>query len=127
MLNWLGNEIQGIIGRDPAPFIPLVATLFIFILVSNLLSLVSSLLPIKPPTADINTTAALSTVVFLAVPFYGIAMTGTAAYLKTYVRPIWIMLPFNVVSDLSRTLALAVRLFGNMLRRFGEWVYPWQM
>jgi F-type H+-transporting ATPase subunit a len=116
MLSWLGEEIRGIIGRDPSPFIPLVATLFIFILASNFVAFVSSFFEmLKPPTADINTTAALATVVFLAVPFYGIAMTGTLNYLKTYVRPVWIMLPFNVISDLSRTLALAVRLFGNIL------------
>lgn len=116
MLSWLGDEIRGIIGREPAPFIPLVATLFVFILVSNLSALVSPFLgTVKPPTADISTTAALATVVFLAVPFYGIAMTGTLSYLKTYVSPVWIMLPFNVISDLSRTLALAVRLFGNIL------------
>ena len=52
---------------------------------------------------------------FLAVPFYGVIMTGALNYLKTYVQPVWIMLPFNIISDLSRTLALAVRLFGNML------------
>lgn len=116
MLNWLGEEIRGIIGRDPWPFIPLVASLFIFILASNFVAFISSFFEmVKPPTADISTTAALASVVFLAVPFYGIAMTGTLNYLKTYVRPVWIMLPFNVISDLSRTLALAVRLFGNIL------------
>jgi len=115
MLDWLEDEVKGMIGRDAGPFIPLVASLFIFILGSNLLSLVSSMTHIKPPTADINTTAALATVVFFAVPFYGITITGARNYLKTYVQPIWIMLPFNVISDLSRTLALAVRLFGNML------------
>ena len=115
MLSWLGEEIEGIIGRDPAPFVPLVASLFIFILASNLSSLfmpVAGL--IKPPTADLNTTVALASVVFVAVPFYGIVMTGAASYLKTYVRPVWIMLPFNVISDLSRTIALAIRLFGNV-------------
>ena len=116
MLNWLGDEIRGIVGRKPEPFIPLIATLFIFILASNFVSFVSSFFTVlKPPTADIKTTAALAIVVFLAVPFYGIAMTGTVSYLKTYVKPVWIMLPFNVISDLSRTLALAVRLFGNIL------------
>ena len=117
MLNWLSDEIAAIIRqRDPRPFIPLVATLFIFILASNFISFISSFFAIvKPPTADINTTAALATVVFLAVPFYGIALTGTANFLKTYVSPVWIMLPFNIISDLSRTLALAVRLFGNIL------------
>ncbi len=116
MLNWLGEEIRGIIGRDPWPFVPLVASLFIFILASNLVAFISSFFEVvKPPTADISTTAALASVVFLAVPFYGIAMTGTLNYLKTYVRPVWIILPFNIISDLSRTLALAVRLFGNIL------------
>lgn len=116
MLDWLGDEIRGIIGREPRPFIPLIATLFIFILASNFVSFVSSFSSwIKPPTSDISTTAALATVVFLAVPFYGIALTGTVSYLKTYVQPVWIMLPFNIISDLSRTLALAVRLFGNIL------------
>jgi F-type H+-transporting ATPase subunit a len=111
MLSWLGNEIRGIIGRDPGPFIPLVASLFIFILVSNLVSFKG----LKPPTADIKTTGALATVVFLAVPFYGIVMTGTLNYLKTYIRPVWVMLPFNIISDLTRTLSLAIRLFGNIL------------
>jgi len=119
MLNWLGEEIRAIIGRGPGPFIPLVASLFIFILASNFVAFISSFFPealkVKPPTADISTTAALATVVFLAVPFYGIAMTGTLNYLRTYVRPVWIMLPFNIISELSRTLALAVRLFGNIL------------
>lgn len=111
MLSWLGDEVRGIVNRDPEPFIPLIASLFIFILVSNL----SSLIGVRPPTADITTTAALALVVFLAVPFYGIAMTGTVNYLKTYIQPTWIMLPMNLVSEVSRTLALAVRLFGNIL------------
>jgi F-type H+-transporting ATPase subunit a len=116
MIDWLREEIRNIIGRDPTPFLPLVGSLFLFILTSNLLALISSAIPyLTPPTANINTTAALALVVFLAVPFYGVAMTGTAEYLKTYVRPVWIMLPFNVLSELSRTVALAVRLFGNIL------------
>lgn len=115
MLSWLGDEIRGIVNRDPSPFIPLIATLFLFILTSNFVSFISSFLAVlKPPTADINTTAALATVVFLAVPAYGIAMAGTWNYLKTYIRPVWIMAPFNIISDLSRTLALAIRLFGNI-------------
>lgn len=116
MLSWLSEEIRSIIRRDPEPFLPLVASLFIFILFCNLTSLVSGMVPkYSPPTADISTTAALATVVFLAVPFYGILITGTVNYLKTYIQPVWIMLPFNIISDLSRTLALAVRLFGNIL------------
>ncbi len=119
ILGWLGDEIKGIIGRDPGPLIPLVASLFIFILVSNLVAFVLPFFSpffedLTPPTADPFTTAALATVVFLAVPFYGITMTGTVNYLKTYIQPVY-MLPFNIISELSRTLALAVRLFGNIL------------
>ena len=115
MLDWLGAETRAIVNREPGPFIPVVASLFIFILVSNLFSLVSSFTPgIRPPTAHIAVTAGLATVVFFAVPFYGVLMTGASNYLKTYVQPTWIMLPLNIISDLSRTLALAVRLFGNI-------------
>lgn len=122
VLDWLGGETQAIVGRPPEPFIPLIATLFIFILVSNLGSFITTFIPgAAPPTADIHTTAALATVVFFAVPFYGIALTGLRNYLKTYVQPTWIMLPFNIISDLSRTLALAVRLFGNIVS--GEIVF----
>lgn len=114
MLSWLGDEVTNIVGRDPWPFIPLVASLFIFILVSNLSTLFFPFVNMRPPTADINTTAALATIVFLAVPFYGVAISGTWYYVKTYFQPVWIMMPFNVISDLSRTLALAIRLFGNV-------------
>jgi len=110
MMGWLEDEIRGIIRRDPGPFIPLVAALFIFILTANLVSFVG----IRPPTSDITTTAALALVVFLAVPYYGISLTGTGTYLKTYVQPFWLLLPLNIISELSRTLALAVRLFGNV-------------
>jgi len=116
LLSWLGDEIRAIIGRDPWPFIPLVASLFIFILAANFVSFFSSFSKwLIPPTSNICTTGALALVVFLAVPYYGVTITGTLNFLKTYVEPTWFMLPFNLVSDLSRTLALAVRLFGNIL------------
>ncbi len=110
LIGWLEDEIRAIIGREPAPFIPLIAAIFIFILVSNLVSLAY----FKPPTADITTTAALAFVVFLAVPFYGIMLTGPLNYLKTYTQPYWPMLPLNIIGAFARTLALAMRLFGNM-------------
>jgi F-type H+-transporting ATPase subunit a len=69
----------------------------------------------KPPTESLSTTAALALCVFLAVPLYGIKEQGLGGYLKTYTQPTIIMLPFNIISELSRTLALAVRLFGNMM------------
>jgi F-type H+-transporting ATPase subunit a len=69
----------------------------------------------KPPTGSLSTTAALALSVFVAVPLFGIVEQGVGGYLKTYTQPTLIMLPFNIISELSRTLALAVRLFGNMM------------
>jgi F-type H+-transporting ATPase subunit a len=69
----------------------------------------------EPPTSSLSTTAALALCVFFAVPLFGIGRRGWRGYLKSYVQPTVIMLPFNLISELSRTLALAVRLFGNMM------------
>jgi F-type H+-transporting ATPase subunit a len=69
----------------------------------------------QPPTASLSTTAALALCVFVAVPFFGIQQQGIGNYLKSYAKPTVIMLPFNIIGELSRTLALAVRLFGNMM------------
>ena len=71
--------------------------------------------PCEPPTASLSTTVALALSVFVAVPYCGVAEQGVGGYLKSYVKPTFIMLPFNIISELSRTLALAVRLFGNMM------------
>jgi F-type H+-transporting ATPase subunit a len=69
----------------------------------------------QPPTGSLSTTAALAVSVFCAVPLFGIRQHGLGGYLKTYTQPTLIMLPFNIIGELSRTLALAVRLFGNMM------------
>ena len=69
----------------------------------------------EPPTGSLSTTAALALCVFVAVPLFGIEEQGLGGYLKSYVKPTFIMLPFNIISEISRTLALAVRLFGNMM------------
>jgi len=69
----------------------------------------------QPPTGSLSTTVALALCVFVAVPLFGIAERGFGAYLKSYAQPTFIMLPFNIISEISRTLALAVRLFGNMM------------
>jgi len=87
-------------------------TLFLFISIANLLSIVPGY---HPPTGSLSTTAALATCVFFAVPIYGISQRGILGYLKRYVQPTAIILPFRIVSELSRTLALAVRLFGNVM------------
>lgn len=93
-------------------YIPFIGTLFLFIAFANLLTIV----PIyEPPTSSLSTTAALALSIFFAVPYFGIRRKGFVGYLKTYLEPSFIMLPFNIISELTRTLALAVRLFGNMM------------
>lgn len=106
------NQISEIGLRDPERFIPFLGTLFIFIAVSSLLTLFPGYMP---PTGSLSTTAALAICVFLSVPFYGISIQGFKNYLRAYIQPTAIMLPFNIIGEISRTLALAVRLFGNMM------------
>ena len=108
----LEGVMRDMFGRDARPFVPLVVTLALFIGVANLLGLVPGL---KSPTADFSTTAALAVVVFLAVPVYGIREKGLKGYLKHYLEPTPFLLPLEIVSELSRTVALAVRLFGNIV------------
>jgi len=106
------DQIRDITDRDPQPLLPFIGTLFLFISISNLLSAV----PIyQAPTGSLSTTAALAMCVFFAVPIYGVTQQGLATYLGHYVRPSPIMLPFQIISELSRTVALAVRLFGNVM------------
>jgi F-type H+-transporting ATPase subunit a len=96
----------------PERFVGFIGTLFVFIAAANL----CTILPwYEPPTGSLSTTAALALATFLAVPFYGIAERGISAYLKGYFEPTFLMLPFNIIGELSRTLALAVRLFGNIM------------
>lgn len=109
-----GIETQiGSIGLpDPARYLPFLGTLFLFVAASSL----SSIIPMfEPPTGSLSTTIALALCVFVAVPVYGIRSRGLGGYLRSYIEPTVIMLPFNLISEASRTLALAVRLFGNMM------------
>ena len=97
---------------NPRRYIPFIGTLFLFIGAASL----SSIIPgFEPPTGSLSTTVALALCVFVAVPVFGIAARGVGGYLSSYVQPTAIMLPFNIISEASRTLALAVRLFGNMM------------
>jgi F-type H+-transporting ATPase subunit a len=104
--------MRDMFGRDPRPFTPLVVTLVLFIATANLLGLVPGL---RSPTADISATAALAVLVFFAVPVYGVRARGVRGYLKHYLEPTPWLLPFEIITELSRTLALAVRLFGNVM------------
>jgi F-type H+-transporting ATPase subunit a len=109
----LCSLIREIVRSDPAPYVPLAGTLFLFVFVSNLVGMFPP--PFSSPTGDLSVTAALAAVVFLAVPFYGIRARGLRNYLRGYVQPNPFLLPLNVLGELTRTLALAVRLFGNIM------------
>jgi len=112
VVDGMRNQIREISRQDPGSYLYFVGTLFLFILVSNLLSIVPGYIA---PTASLSTTAGLAICVFVAVPIYGIMRRGVRGYFVQYVRPTVFMLPFNVIGELSRTLALAVRLFGNIM------------
>ena len=101
------------VGEDqPEKYLPFLGTLFLFVATASLCTLIPGF---TPPTGSLSTTAALALCVFVAVPFFGIREQGLGGYLRSYMKPTPIMLPFNIISELSRTLALAVRLFGNMM------------
>jgi F-type H+-transporting ATPase subunit a len=101
------------IGMDqPGKYVPFLGTLFLFVATASLCTLIPGY---APPTGSLSTTAALAICVFIAVPLFGIREQGLGGYLRSYTKPTFVMLPFNIISELSRTLALAVRLFGNMM------------
>lgn len=108
----INQQIKEVGLNHPEQYISFIGTLFLFIGISNLCIIFPGY---TPPTASLSTTAALALCVFIAVPFYGISKSGLGGYLKSYLKPTFIMLPFNLISEISRTLALAVRLFGNIM------------
>jgi F-type H+-transporting ATPase subunit a len=112
LVSSMRDQIREVSRQEPGPYLPFVGTLFLFIAVSNLLVVVPGY---RPPTGSLSTTTALAIAVFVAVPLYGVAEQGLGHYLHRYVRPTWLMLPFNIIGELSRTLALAVRLYGNIM------------
>jgi F-type H+-transporting ATPase subunit a len=98
--------------REPQKYLGFLGTLFLFVAAASLCTVIPGY---ETPTGSLSTTTALALCVFVAVPLFGIAEQGLAGYLRSYLQPTVIMLPFNLISELSRTLALAVRLFGNMM------------
>jgi F-type H+-transporting ATPase subunit a len=106
------KQIQEVGLSQPEKYLAFLGTLFLFVATASLCTVIPGY---QPPTGSLSTTAALALCVFLAVPLFGIGEQGLAGYLKTYTQPTLFMLPFNIISELSRTLALAVRLFGNMM------------
>ena len=106
------KQIEEVGLSQPQKYLGFLGTLFLFVATASLCTLIPGY---EPPTGSLSTTTALALCVFVAVPFFGIKEQGVGSYLNSYMKPTFIMLPFNIISELSRTLALAVRLFGNMM------------
>ncbi len=106
------QQIEEVGLRQPRKYLAFLGTLFLFVAAAALSTVVPGY---EPPTGSLSTTVALALCVFVAVPVFGVREQGVSGYLKSYLKPTVIMLPFNIISELSRTLALAVRLFGNMM------------
>jgi F-type H+-transporting ATPase subunit a len=108
----IADQIRDASRQEPSQFLPFIGTLFIFVATCNLLTL----FPIyESPAGSLSTTTALALCVFVAVPLYGIKNRGVGGYLKHFLQPSPFMLPFQLISEVSRTLSLAVRLFGNIM------------
>ncbi|MDJ0596079.1 MAG: F0F1 ATP synthase subunit A [Pleurocapsa sp. MO_226.B13] len=113
LLLGIGEQIKEISQQEPKPYIPFIGTLFIFIAVSNLLTIFPGY---QPPTGSLSTTAALAICVFFAIPIYGIKKQGLIDYFKKcYLQPTPFMLPFNIIGRFSNIISLSVRLFGNVM------------
>ena len=108
----IANQIREVSQQEATKYIGFIGTLFLFIAVSNTLAIVPGY---QPPTGSLSTTTALALCVFVAVPLFGIIKRGFSGYLRNYIQPTIFMLPFNIIGEFSRTLALAVRLFGNIM------------
>jgi F-type H+-transporting ATPase subunit a len=108
----IDKQIEEVGLPDPEKYLAFLGTLFLFVATASLFTVIPGY---QPPTGSLSTTAALAICVFVAVPLFGIKDQGLRGYLKSYVEPTPLMLPFNIISEVSRTLALAVRLFGNMM------------
>jgi len=112
LVSTIDSQIHDTMLRDPAPFRALIGSIFLFTLFSNW----SSLIPgVEPPTAHIETDAAMALIVFVATIAWGVRTRGIRGYLATYAEPTWVMIPLNIVEQFTRTFSLIVRLFGNVM------------
>jgi len=113
----MSEQIEEVIRKAPGPYLPLLGTLFIFLVVANLSGLVPGM---EAPTSKIETPAALALIVFFSVHYFGVRARGLRGYLASFAEPRLIMLPLNILSEITRTFSLMVRLFGNIMS--GEFV-----
>ncbi len=112
VVGFVDDQVREAMQRDPAPFRALIGTIFLYVLVANW----SALIPgVEPPTAHLETDAALALIVLAATVRLGIAARGVGGYLRTFAEPSWAMIPLNLLEQLTRTFSLVVRLFGNVM------------
>jgi F-type H+-transporting ATPase subunit a len=117
LVTGISGQIEDVIRKDARPYLPLLGTLFIFLVTANL----SGVLPgVEAPTSKLETPAALALIVFFSVHYFGMRARGLAGYLASFAEPKLIMLPLNIISEVTRTFSLMVRLFGNVMS--GEFV-----
>ncbi len=113
----IAQQIENVIRRDATPFLPLIGTLFIFLVAANLCGVLPG---VAAPTGKLETPAALALIVFFSVHYFGVRARGIRGYLASFAEPKLIMLPLNVLSEVTRTFSLMIRLFGNMMS--GEFI-----
>lgn len=112
LVDTLDTQIAETTGARPAPYRSFIGTLFLFILVANWSSLVPG---VAPPTAQLETDAALAILVFLSVIWFGVRASGLGGYLKSFASPNPLMIPLNMLSSVTRVFSMFVRLFGNVM------------
>lgn len=112
LIKGIYGQINEMAKKNPMRYLPFIGTLFLFIGLCNILTIIPEF---KTPTASLSTTGAFALLVALGIPFFGIMNAGVKGYLKKYIDPSIAMLPFNVLSDITSTMAMAVRLFGNVM------------
>jgi len=112
IVDMVDGQIRDTMQAEPAPYRAFIGTLFAFIFVANWSSLVPG---VQPPTAHLETDAALALLVFLAVIWFGVRAGGVSGYLATFASPSVLMVPLNFIESITRTFSLLVRLFGNVM------------
>ncbi len=112
MVDALEGAVAQVAGRHTERIMPFIASLWVFLVSANLLGLIPGL---DSPTRDLSVAAALAVLVFFSVHWFGVSTQGLRSYLRHYLTPSPILLPFHLLSEVTRTVALAVRLFGNMM------------